>query len=107
MKRTPFVIGIAGSVAVGKSTSWLVCYGSSWDVPRRPVVDLVTTDGFLYPNRVLEERELFSAKGFLDLRPARLLRNFVVDVKSGMPEVTAPGFTHVTYTTWYPTSLVR
>ena len=65
--------------------------------PRRPVVDLVTTDGFLYPNQVLEERGLLSRKGFPESYDRKALLKFVVDVKSGMPEVTAPVYSHVTY----------
>ncbi|GAB6894647.1 hypothetical protein JCM18916A_01080 [Cutibacterium acnes subsp. acnes] len=72
MKRTPFVIGIAGSVAVGKSTVARLLRELLGRSPRRPVVDLVTTDGFLYPNRVLEERELLSRKDSLNPTTARL-----------------------------------
>ena len=97
MKRTPFVIGIAGSVAVGKSTVARLLRELLGRSPRRPVVDLVTTDGFLYPNRVLEERELLSRKGFPESYDRKALLRFVVDVKSGMPEVTAPVYSHVTY----------
>ncbi|WP_119030601.1 type I pantothenate kinase, partial [Acinetobacter pittii] len=93
----PFVIGIAGSVAVGKSTVARLLRELLGRSPRRPVVDLVTTDGFLYPNRVLEERELLSRKGFPESYDRKALLRFVVDVKSGMPEVTAPVYSHVTY----------
>lgn len=97
MRRTPFIIGIAGSVAVGKSTVARLLQELMGRSPRRPVVDLVTTDGFLYPNKILEERGLLSRKGFPESYDRKALLKFVVDVKSGMPEVTAPVYSHVTY----------
>ena len=94
---TPFVIGIAGSVAVGKSTvaRLLQLLLSRWDSP--PRVDLVTTDGFLYPNRILQERSLIARKGFPESYDRRALLQFVIDVKSGEPRVTAPVYSHIIY----------
>lgn len=96
-QRTPFVIGVAGSVAVGKSTTSRVLREllSRW--PDTPRVDLVTTDGFLYPNAVLEERKLMSRKGFPESYDRRALLRFVAAVKSGAAEVRAPRYDHLTY----------
>lgn len=95
--RTPFVIGVAGSVAVGKSSvsRLLRELMSRW--PGTPRVDLVTTDGFLYPNQVLLERGLMDCKGFPESYNRRLLLQFLSAVKSGVPEVRAPVYSHVTY----------
>ncbi|MDR1833730.1 MAG: type I pantothenate kinase [Propionibacteriaceae bacterium] len=95
--RTPFVIGIAGSVAVGKSTVSRLLRELLAGLPGGPKVDLVTTDGFLYPNAVLEERGLMDRKGFPESYNRRALLRFVMDVKSGEPEVRAPVYSHVTY----------
>ncbi|HZR11888.1 MAG TPA: type I pantothenate kinase [Acidimicrobiia bacterium] len=93
----PYVIAIAGSVAVGKSTTARILQAllSRW--PDHPRVDLVTTDGFLLPNRVLEERGLMSRKGFPESYDLRRLVEFVADVKAGKPEVRAPVYSHITY----------
>ena len=93
----PYVIGIAGSVAVGKSTAARVIQAllSRW--PNHPKVDLVTTDGFLFPNRILEEKELMSRKGFPESYDVRRLLQFMADLKSGQPEVDAPVYSHQTY----------
>ncbi len=93
----PYVIGIAGSVAVGKSTTARILQAllSYW--PDHPRVDLVTTDGFLYPNRVLEERGLMDRKGFPESYDLRRLLRFVADVKAGVPEVAAPVYSHLSY----------
>ena len=95
--RVPFVIGIAGSVAVGKSTASRVLQAllSRW--PSHPKVDLVTTDGFLLPLRVLEARGLIQRKGFPESYDVRRLVQFMADVKSGVPEVKAPVYSHVAY----------
>jgi type I pantothenate kinase len=95
--RVPFVIGIAGSVAVGKSTASRVLQAllSRW--PSHPQVDLVTTDGFLLPRRVLESRGLLDRKGFPESYDVRRLVSFMADVKSGVPEVTAPVYSHLSY----------
>ncbi len=95
--RTPFVIGIAGSVAVGKSTTARVLREMLARWPSSPHVALVTTDGFLLPNAVLEERGLLGRKGFPESYDRRALRSFIADVKSGVPEVTAPVYSHITY----------
>lgn len=94
---TPFVIGVAGSVAVGKSTVARLLREllRRWeDTPR---VELVTTDGFLYPNAELERRGLMSRKGFPESYDRRALLRFVTQVKSGAPEVRAPFYSHVVY----------
>lgn len=96
-KRTPFIIGVAGSVAVGKSTvsRLLKELLSRW--PTTPSVALVTTDGFLYPNSVLEEKGLMSKKGFPESYDRLALLKFVADIKSGKEEVKAPLYSHLTY----------
>jgi type I pantothenate kinase len=96
-KKTPFIIGVAGSVAVGKSTvsRLLKELLSRW--PTTPRVSLVTTDGFLYPNSVLEERGLMAKKGFPESYDRLALLKFVADIKSGKEEVKAPVYSHLTY----------
>lgn len=94
---TPFVIGVAGSVAVGKSTVARLLREllRRWeDTPR---VELVTTDGFLHPNAELERRGLMARKGFPESYDRRALLRFVTQVKSGAPEVRAPFYSHVVY----------
>ncbi len=95
--RTPFVIGVAGSVAVGKSTTARILKEllSRW--PHTPHVELVTTDGFLYPNAELERRGLLQRKGFPESYDRRALLRFVADVKAGRAEVRAPVYSHLTY----------
>ncbi|ALJ19110.1 type I pantothenate kinase [Microbacterium sp. No. 7] len=94
---TPFVLGVAGSVAVGKSTvaRLLRELMSRW--PGTPRVELVTTDGFLYPNAELERRGIMDRKGFPESYDRRSLVQFLVDVKSGEPEVRAPFYSHMRY----------
>lgn len=96
-KKVPYVVGIAGSVAVGKSTFSRVLRASLARWPDHPNVDLVTTDGFLYPNRVLEERGLMQRKGFPESYDQRRLLRFLADVKTGLPEVSAPVYSHLHY----------
>lgn len=96
-QSTPFVIGVAGSVAVGKSTSARLLREllSRWeDTPR---VELVTTDGFLLPNAELERRGLMQRKGFPESYDRRALLRFVTKVKSGVEEVRAPFYSHLSY----------
>ena len=95
--KVPYVIGVAGSVAVGKSTSARLLQGLMARWPDHPKVDLITTDGFLYPNRVLEQRGLMTRKGFPESYDARRLIDFLRRVKSGEPDVGAPVYSHVTY----------
>jgi type I pantothenate kinase len=95
--RVPYVIGVAGSVAVGKSTTsrLLKTLLSHW--PGHPRVDLVTTDGFLLPQRELEARGLSARKGFPESYDQRRLVRFLADVKSGLPSVDAPVYSHLAY----------
>lgn len=95
--QVPYVIGIAGSVAVGKSTTARLLQALLSDWPSRPRVDLITTDGFLYPNRVLLERNLLHRKGFPQSYDQRRLLRFMADVKAGKPLVTAPIYSHLIY----------
>jgi type I pantothenate kinase len=95
--RTPFIIGIAGSVAVGKSTvaRLLKELMSRWE--GTPSVELVTTDGFLYPNAELERRGILDRKGFPESYDRKRLLKFVSDVKSGVSNVLAPVYSHLSY----------
>jgi type I pantothenate kinase len=96
-RRTPFVIGVAGSVAVGKSTTSRLLTELLSRLPSRPRVDLVTTDGFLYPNARLAELGLLDRKGYPESYDRHRLVKFVMDVKSGAPQVTAPVYSHLVY----------
>jgi type I pantothenate kinase len=96
-EEVPYVIGIAGSVGVGKSTTAEVLRALISHWPGRPRVDLVSTDGFLYPNRVLRSRGLLNRKGFPESYDLPLLLRFLADVKSGRAEVSAPIHSHLTY----------
>ncbi|WP_018581687.1 type I pantothenate kinase [Corynebacterium pilosum] len=95
--HVPFIIGVAGSVAVGKSTTarLLQVLLQRWET--HPRVDLVTTDGFLLPSAELKERKLMSRKGFPESYDRRALLRFVTDVKSGKPAVKAPLYSHTAY----------
>jgi type I pantothenate kinase len=95
--RVPFIIGVAGSVAVGKSTvsRLLKELLSRWE--GTPRVEMITTDGFLYPNAELERRGLMARKGFPESYDRMALLKFVADVKSGVPEVSAPVYSHLVY----------
>ena len=95
--RVPYVIGVAGSVAVGKSTFARILQALLARWPDHPNVGLVTTDGFLHPNKVLEERGLMSRKGFPESYDTRRLLSFMRDVKSGADVVRAPVYSHVIY----------
>lgn len=96
-KRTPFIIGVAGSVAVGKSTvsRLLKEMLSRWETT--PKVALITTDGFLYPNAELEKRNLMHRKGFPESYDRLALLKFVADIKSGAESVAAPVYSHLSY----------
>jgi type I pantothenate kinase len=95
--KVPFVIAVAGSVAVGKSTTARLLQTLLSAGPGNPRVDLVTTDGFLLPNAVLEERGLLGRKGFPESYDRRALLRFLAEVKSGRAEVDAPVYDHQSY----------
>jgi type I pantothenate kinase len=96
-ESVPYIIGIAGSVAVGKSTFSRVLRAALARWPDHPDVALVTTDGFLHPNAVLETRGLMHRKGFPESYDQRRLLQFLADVKGGEPMVTAPVYSHLVY----------
>ena len=95
--KMPYVIGIAGSVAVGKSTSARILQALLTRWPEHPRVELITTDGFLYPNAVLNERGIMNRKGFPESYDTKRLIQFLSELKAGMPAVSAPVYSHVEY----------
>ena len=95
--KVPYIIGVAGSVAVGKSTSARILQALLTRWPEHPRVELITTDGFLHPNRVLEERGIMDRKGFPESYDTRRLIEFLRAIKAGQPEVAAPLYSHVVY----------
>jgi type I pantothenate kinase len=95
--KVPYIIGVAGSVAVGKSTTSRILRALLQRWPSSPQVDLVTTDGFLYPNAVLEARGLAERKGFPESYDRGRLIRFLSDIKSGRPRVGAPVYSHLVY----------
>jgi type I pantothenate kinase len=97
VNKTPFVIGIAGSVAVGKSTTARILKELLARWPSSPKVDLITTDGFLYPNEVLRRDNLMERKGFPESYDIGSLLRFLSAIKAGQPDVKAPRYSHLTY----------
>jgi type I pantothenate kinase len=95
--KVPYVIGIAGSVAVGKSTFSRVLRACLARWPDHARVELITTDGFLYPNAVLQDRGILNRKGFPESYDQKRLLLFLANLKAGMPLVTAPVYSHLRY----------
>lgn len=95
--KTPFIIGIAGSVAVGKSTTARILKELLARWPSSPKVDLITTDGFLYPNAVLQRENLMERKGFPESYDVGAILRFLSAIKAGEPNVPAPRYSHLTY----------
>ncbi|MCK2215129.1 type I pantothenate kinase [Actinomadura sp. ATCC 31491] len=96
-ERVPYILGIAGSVAVGKSTTARLLHTLLARWPEHPHVELVTTDSFLYPNAVLEAKGIMQRKGFPESYDRRALVRFVAEVKAGAAEVQAPVYSHLEY----------
>jgi type I pantothenate kinase len=97
VRPTPFIIGVAGSVAVGKSTISRLLRTLLTRWPEHPSVELVTTDSFLYPNALLTERSIMDRKGFPESYDRRALLRFVAAVKAGAEEVSIPVYSHLSY----------
>jgi type I pantothenate kinase len=95
--KVPYVIGIAGSVAVGKSTFARILQALLARWPEHPRVDLITTDGFLFPNAILEDRGIMNRKGFPESYDTKNLLQFLRDLKGGAPSASAPVYSHVVY----------
>jgi type I pantothenate kinase len=96
-QKVPFIIGVAGSVAVGKSTTARILQALLQRWPASPKVDLVTTDGFLYPNAVLTERGIMERKGFPESYNRSRFVQFLADIKSGKGNVPVPVYSHLVY----------
>ncbi|GLS23309.1 pantothenate kinase [Labrys miyagiensis] len=95
--KVPYLIGVAGSVAVGKSTTARVLRQLLTRWPNTPKVDLITTDGFLFPNAFLRENGLMERKGFPESYDTQRLLRFLADIKAGQAKVTAPVYSHLVY----------
>lgn len=95
--RVPFVIGIAGSVAVGKSTTSRILQALLTRWPNHPRVEIVTTDSFLFPNKVLEQRNLLQRKGFPESYDISSLVNFLSALKAGQRNLSIPVYNHYVY----------
>lgn len=96
-KRTPYIIGVAGSVAVGKSTAARLIQTLLSQIYKDITVNLITTDGFLYPNEELKKRGIMNRKGFPESYDMQLLLNFLADIKNGKPNVKVPVYSHQLY----------
>ncbi|WP_449620470.1 type I pantothenate kinase [Robertmurraya sp. Marseille-Q9965] len=96
-KNLPFIIGVAGSVAVGKSTTSRILQSLLSNLPEKPKVEIVTTDGFLFSNAVLKEKGLSDKKGFPESYDLKVLIEFLTEIKSGNPCVQAPVYSHLHY----------
>ncbi|AGF74026.1 pantothenate kinase [Bartonella australis AUST/NH1] len=96
-KKTPFIIGISGSVAVGKSTTARILQELLKRWASNLKVDLITTDGFLYPNAVLQKKKRMNRKGFPDSYDIKKLLRFLSSIKAGIGNVRAPLYSHMTY----------
>lgn len=97
MDSVPFIISISGSVSVGKTTTAKLLYELIKEWPCKPKVSLITTDGFLYPNSVLEEKMLLGKKGFPVSYDIKKLISFLLDAKEGKPNLKVPVYSHLTY----------
>lgn len=95
--KVPYIIAVAGSVAVGKSTTSRVLQALLKRWPNHPRVELMTTDGYIYPNAILEKRNLMNRKGFPESYDLRQLINFLSDLKSGKPNLKVPIYSHHSY----------
>jgi type I pantothenate kinase len=96
-RKMPYIIGVGGSVAVGKSTTARVLQALLAHWSPKPTVDLVTTDGFLFPNAVLERQGMLQKKGFPESYDLQKLLTFLSDIKAGRHPVRAPVYSHLAY----------
>ncbi len=97
IESSPFIISISGSVSVGKTTTAKLLYSLIKAWPTEPKVSLITTDGYLYPNKILEERGIMNQKGFPLSYDVRRLMKFLIDVKDGVPNLQVPKYSHLSY----------